>query len=125
MEVDSHRGTEIANSVDELLELISQPDSRGGGEYWLANAGVKYPCLAMRFTGAHADVHWFGEERGTFYRCRRAADAPRLEGDYTTFASDISYQMTCDGSTAGNVGVPMVELVLRYGAGSRRVMKRV
>lgn len=85
MQVDSHRGTEAAGSAEELIRLISQFDSRGGGEYWLARAGEKHPCLAIHFTGDHADVHWFGDDQGTVYRCLRPEGSAELDGDYTMF----------------------------------------
>lgn len=98
MAVDSHRGTEIAESAAALVTLISPFDSKGGGEYWISRIGSEFPCLAMRFTGIHADVHWFGDDQGNMYRSLRPDSASQLDGECTRFIFEHSDPSTGEDS---------------------------
>jgi hypothetical protein len=52
----------IVRSSDELHQVLSSVDGRGGGEFWLASPGQEFPCLAIRTSAGQADVQYFQAE---------------------------------------------------------------
>ena len=57
---------------EELAAALSTKDGRGGGEFWLASPGQKFPCLAIRSSGPAFDIHYFPAEGHPGYRYREA-----------------------------------------------------
>jgi hypothetical protein len=51
--------TEVIGTIEGLRNSLATPDSRGGGEFWLDVVGRDFPCIAVRTTRGHADVHYF------------------------------------------------------------------
>jgi hypothetical protein len=104
LKVSRQRQDFIVRSSDELREVLSSTDSRGGGEFWLSSPDQEFPCLAIRTTAGQADVHYFSAEEHQVFR--RMADHPSQ--------SDLLFQFEgCDpydGELApGKFVVPLVE----------------
>lgn len=78
LHVSSHCQGRLVRSSHELLAVLSSPDRRGGGEFWLASPGQEFPCLAMRTSAGQADIHYFPAEQHPGFR--RLADTPS-QGD--------------------------------------------
>lgn len=57
--VSSHRKSQVASTVDELRAMLSSPDGRGGGSFWLSTEKLPFPCLAIRVSDGQCDVHFF------------------------------------------------------------------
>jgi hypothetical protein len=80
--VSSHHKLQVASTVDDLRAILSTPDSRGGGEFWLATEADKYPCLAIRVSDGQCDVHYFPVEGHPGYR--RLSAIQQNQGEYVT-----------------------------------------
>jgi hypothetical protein len=69
LHVDAHRRTWHLNDAAGLEDALAWRDSLGGAEFWLAHGDGKYPALAVRVSGAVADLHFFPEDRHPGFRC--------------------------------------------------------
>lgn len=66
-----------ASSAESLLRTLDVRDSLGGAEYWLSEDFAPHPCLAIRFSSALADVHYFPQARHPGFRMLSRLDLPR------------------------------------------------
>jgi hypothetical protein len=48
LRVSNHHQERIVRSHDELRDLLSSTDHRGGAAFWLASPGHEFPCMAIR-----------------------------------------------------------------------------
>lgn len=72
---------------EEGLEaVLRQRDPRGGGDFWLSGGDDTFPCLGIRVSGPHSDIHYFPEDRHPGFRCLGGEGLPS-EGT-TTFVFD-------------------------------------
>ena len=78
--VSSHHKLQVASTVDELRAMLSAPDSRGGGEFWLATEADRFPCLAVRVSDGQCDVHYFPFDGHPGYR--RLSAIQRNQDEY-------------------------------------------
>jgi hypothetical protein len=69
MQVEGLKRTWEVDSEEALKAALVSRDSRGGAEFWLSQAGQKYPCLAVRIGGTLCDVHFFPEDGHPGFRC--------------------------------------------------------
>jgi hypothetical protein len=60
---------EHADDEECLTQILEQRDERGGGEFWLANDGDRFPCLAVVVAGAMSFIHYFPEDGHPGFRC--------------------------------------------------------
>ena len=82
MRIDRYDTTWQVNDVEELEGILSSRDSRGGGEFWLADSRESYPCLVIRVSGDIADVHFFSTVDHPGFRCLGNQDA--VDDGFTT-----------------------------------------
>ncbi len=66
-----------------LERVLAMRDEHGGAEFWLGEAAGSYPCLAIRVSGNHCDIHFFPKERHPGFRCLGGQGLP--EDGLTTF----------------------------------------
>ena len=104
LSVSSHLPDRVVRSNNELREVLSAVDRRGGGEFWLASPHQKFPCLAVRTSAGQAAIHYFPTEGHPGFR--RLAEHPNQ--------SDLVFQFEgCDPydgeSNPGEFVIPLAE----------------
>lgn len=84
MIISSRQQLEKVDDEDTLAALLALRDSRGGGEFWVADAPGSFPCLAVVVSGGLSHVTYFPAERHPGYRALGNLDGAGPAGEFAT-----------------------------------------
>ena len=81
----NHRNTQIAADEQDLANILTQRDTLGGAEFWLADQDSSFPCLVLIVSGSACQATYFPAEEHPGFRCLRPAASEPLPSTETLF----------------------------------------
>ena len=86
MKIEGNHRTWQIEDEEALEKILAFRDERGGAQFWLSPTNAEWPCLAIRISGNHGDVHYFPTERHAGFR--RLSGQGLSDGGFTKLEFD-------------------------------------